>query len=316
MKFPLLALASIAVTLTACSAPTPFRNEVASRIASPAWMIKRPIQTTEFTFTAYERMHEKGDPVTVYIEGDGTADRSSTTGDTSDPTPLNPVALHLASRDKSKNLAYLPRPCQFDDITHYDHPIGYKENCDAAYWGDKRFAPEVIAAYEEALDNIQNQFGTQDFHLVGYDGGGAIAAILAAKREDVLSFRTVAGNLDHNAQSVYLNLPPLEGSLNAIDFAEDLRNVPQHHYIGGQDESSKPAVLHSYLQALGNSQCVGHTLIQEAEHARGWVEKWPELLANDLPECTRPIKPKKPDEFKRFEVREPIFVPRMSGSKK
>lgn len=314
MKYKLLTLAAsaIALSITACSAPTALRNEAAQRIAAPSWMIKRSIDTGMFKLTAFERMHEKGAPVTVYIEGDGTADRSSTTGKTMDPTPVNPVALHLASRDKAENIAYIARPCQYADWTHYDHPLEDKEKCSKDYWGDARFSAEVITAYNNALDNIANQYGTNDVHLVGYDGGGAIAAILAAKRSDVLSLRTVAGNLDHDAQSVYLGVAPLNRSLNAIDFVDNLRGIPQHHFIGGQDETIKPAVLHSYLQALGETPCVKYTLIQEAEHARGWVDKWPDLLKDEMPVCEKAMAP----AFEPLDIPEPIFVPRMSGDKK
>jgi len=310
MKTQLLSLATIAIATTACSAPLTLRENVADRIASPAWMVERPIDTGAFVLTAYERMHEKGDTVTIYIEGDGTADRINA-GETMDPTPINPVALHLAAMDKSENVAYLSRPCQYEHATHYDHKIEHKESCSKEYWGDKRFAAEIITNYNAAIDAISRQYSTDGVHLVGYDGGGAIAAILAAKRDDVLSLRTVAGNLDHDAQSVYLGLPPMAGSLNAIDFAEDLKDVPQHHFIGGQDESIKPAVLHSYLSAIGPSPCVKYTMIQEAEHARGWVEKWPELLKADIPACE-----KRMPAFEPLDIPEPIFYPRMSGDKK
>jgi len=315
MKFSKLALAStaIALSIAACAAPTPLRDEVAMRIASPAWMNKRNIDTGDFTLTTFERMHTKSVPVTIYIEGDGTATRSAAAIKANDPTPNNPVALHLASRDKADNVAYIARPCQYTHMTHYDHSTPHEETeCAPAYWGDKRFNDSVITAYNNALDNIETQYGTKDFHLVGYDGGGAIAAILAAKRDDVLSLRTVAGNLDHNAQSVYLGIPPLNESLNAIDFAADLRDVPQHHFIGGQDETIKPAVLNSYLQAIGDSPCVKYTLIQEAEHDSGWVDKWPALLKSDIPVCEKTMAP----AFEPLDIPEPIFVPRMSGDKK
>jgi len=110
---------------------------------------------------------------------------------------------------------------------------------------------------------------------------------------------------------VYLGIAPLNNSLNAIDFVDDLRDVPQHHFIGGQDETIKPAVLNSYLQAIGNSACVKHTMIQEAEHARGWVDKWPNLLKADMPVCE-----KRMPAFEPLDIPEPIFVPRMSGDKK
>lgn len=309
-KLSILALAVSATALVACEQTVPYRNEVAQRIASPAWMVKRPIQTGEFTLTAFERMHTKNAPVNVYIEGDGTADRSSVF-ETRDPTPNNPVALHLAAVDKSDNVAYIARPCQFVDFTHYDHPVEKNEECLETFWEGKRFSPEVMTAYSNALDNIARQYGTNGFNLIGYDGGAAIAAILAAKRDDVLSLRTVAGNLDHNAQSVYLNLPPLSESLNAVDFAHELKHTPQHHFIGGQDETIKPAVTHSFLQALGETPCVEYTLVQEAEHARGWIDKWPELLRQNVPACSKPIPPKP-----AMDIPEPIYYPRMSGDKK
>lgn len=311
LKLSLIALTSSTI-LGACSAPLTLRENVADRIASPAWMVKRPIDTQIAVLTAYERMHEKGAPVTVYIEGDGTADRASKTGKTNDPTPENPVGLHLAAMDKAQNIAYLARPCQYVHATHYNHSIAHKESCNESLYGDERFSAEVITAYNHALNNITAQYGTNGIHIVGYDGGGAIAAILAATRDDILSLRTVAGNLDHDAQSVYLGLPPMQASLNPIDYATELRNVPQHHFIGGQDETIKPAVLHSYLQALGDTPCVKYTMIQEAEHERGWVEKWPELLKANIPECEKPMEP----TFEPLDIPEPIFYPRMSGDKK
>lgn len=311
LKFALLALATSTV-ISACSAPPAYRDEVAYRLSSPAWMVDRTIEAGNFSLLAFERMHEKAEPVTLYIEGDGTADRSSQTGETLDPTPINPVALHLATRDRSTNLAYLARPCQYKDRVHYDHGDYEKEGCDEAFWKDARFSPEVITAYQSALDNIASRYSTTGFNLVGYDGGGAIAAILAASRDDVLSLRTVAGNLDHDVQSVYLGIPPLNDSLNAVDFADELKDVPQHHFIGGQDETVKPAVLHSYLQAVGNSPCIEYTMIQEAEHARGWVDKWPELLKADLPVCAKIAAP----EFVPLDIPEPIYRPRMKASKK
>ena len=310
-KLFLAIIASSVLTLGACNSPAPLRHEVAQRIASPAWMVKRPIETGLFTLTAYERMHERNEPVNIYIEGEGVAQRNNQEDTPFNPTPTNPVGLHLSAMDKANNVAYISRPCQYQHMTHYDHPLPHAEECAKEFFGDKRFSSEVITAYHSALDNIERQYGTNGFHLIGYDGGGAIAAILAAQRDDVLSLRTVAGNLDHDAQSADLGLPLMTGSLNAIDYVADLRDVPQHHFIGGQDETVRPIVLNSYLQALGPSPCVDYTMIQEAENERGWVEKWPGLLKLETPVCKKAIEPLPP-----LEIKEPIFVPRMSGDKK
>ncbi len=269
-----------ATTLTGCMASTiEMREEIATRIASPAFMNKREIPAGPFVLTAYERMHEHQAPATIYIEGDGLAWVSKTRRSL-DPTPKNPVSLHLASRDKAENVVYLARPCQYSKL------VEQNKACDSAYWTNKRFAPEVMKSFNEALDDIKRRYDITGFNLVGFSGGGAVASILAAQRSDVLSLRTVAGNLDHRAHSTYHHVSYLEDSLNPPDYAAKLRNIPQYHFIGGQDVIVPPAILHSYLQALGPTHCVKYELVQDASHDEGWVNKWPELLAK-TPECTK-----------------------------
>ncbi|MGB4057059.1 MAG: hypothetical protein WBK77_03130, partial [Alphaproteobacteria bacterium] len=255
-----------------------FREEVTDRLAHPVWMVEREIPAGMFGLTAYERMHEHNAPATIYIEGDGllTADFRM---ESKNPTPRNPVSLHLATKDKSENLAWIARPCQYYGI----------EGCDPAFWGQKRFSPEVLNGYNLALDEMKKRYDIKGFHLVGFDGGGAIAALLAAERNDILSLRTVAATLDTNIYASENKIAPLTGSLNPVDVASKLTGLPQTHYIGGQDKIISPAALHSYLQALGPSNCVQYRFIQEAEHEQGWVEKWPELLAA-LPTCTGPVE--------------------------
>lgn len=254
------------------------REETADRLGHAVWMYEREIPAGLFSLTAYERIHERGEVATVYIEGDGEL-TDNFHMDSKNPTPKNPVALHLATKDKSENLVWIARPCQYNGISA----------CDEAYWGNERFSPEVLSAYTIALDEIKKRYDIKAFHLVGFDGGGAIASILAAQRPDVLSLRTVAANLDTNVYAKEHQMPPLTGSLNPIDFAQNLKNIPQTHFIGGQDTVVPPSILHSYLQAVGPSNCVNHKFIQEAEHTKGWVEKWPELLL-EMPACDAPVE--------------------------
>lgn len=61
--------------------------------------------------------------------------------------------------------------------------------------------------------------------------------------------------------------------------------MPQHHFIGGADSLITPGVYHSFRQEMGPSSCVRYSLVQDADHTRGWVEKWPELLKLE-PFCT------------------------------
>lgn len=299
LKTILLATAGAGLLIAAGCAGTgvPMRHEVAQRLAAPSWMVEREIAAGPFSLTAYERMHTRHAPADVYIEGDGIAWMSKNRPSLN-PTPQNPVALHLATRDKADNVAWLARPCQYTGLLEKDKP------CDSAYWTDKRYALEVVAAYNEALDDIKARYDIENFNLIGFSGGGTIAALLAAQRPDVVSLRTVAGNLDHRAHSAFHNVSVLENSLNPPMFADKLANVPQVHFIGGQDEVVPPAVLHSYLQALGPSSCVEYQFIQEAAHEEGWVDKWPELLKT-MPTCRGPMR--EIDLYSDLDVPEPIF---------
>lgn len=261
------------LTLGGCIATTyPYmRAETAQRIAAPAWMIKRDIPADPFMLRAYERIHERGGTANVYIEGEsyiyvGETEKRKTT------TPYNPVALHLASKDKADNVIYLARPCQYTGM------LSVAEECDERYGEEASFSEDVMASYNTVLDEISKRYGIHSFNLVGFGGGAAIATLLASERDDVTTLRTVAGILDHETYTTKLEIDPMTESLNPVHEASTLTKMPQYHFIGGRDTMVPPAVLHSYLQSMPPTNCVQTMLIQEAEHAAGWVDKWPELL--------------------------------------
>ncbi|MGH1457070.1 MAG: alpha/beta fold hydrolase [Alphaproteobacteria bacterium] len=262
------------VALGGCIATTfPYmRAETAQRIAAPAWMIKRDISAQPFALRAYERIHDRGGVANIYIEGDG-AEYTSPEEWEGNPTPKNPIALHLASKDNAQNVIYIARPCQYTEM------LSSTETCDKKYWKDSRYSSEVIGAYTNALDEIATRYDIGAFHLIGYSGGAAIATLLSAERGDILSLRTVSGILDPAAQRNLLNLSELTNSLNPTDEALNLTKIPQYHFIGGQDAIVPPAVTHSYLQSIPPTNCVQTMVVQEAGYEDGWVNKWPELLS-------------------------------------
>jgi hypothetical protein len=290
--FPKKAALILSLALAGCAiADMPRqREETAQRLASPAWMIERDIPAGPFALRAYERIHEMGDVAHIYIEGDSQ-------GIGYNATPKNPVALHLASKDKAENVIWLARPCQYAELKKDD------ADCPPQLVQDRRYSEEVIQAYNEALSEIAKRYKIRGFHLVGYDGGATIAMLLAPMRPDVLSVRTVAGILDHKAYTDIHAKPPLSGSLNPAEKAADLNALPQYHFIGGQDEVVPPAILHSYMQASPPSACVQSMLIQEAGHDDGWVDKWPELLEKPV-NCYS----KSPDDFTGYGL-PPVEVP-------
>jgi hypothetical protein len=264
MKYTLL-LTFLA--LTACGVQTDLRQQTANHIARPAFMSERFIHADGFQLKSWERMHQRGDAAMVYIEGDSHAIGA--------PTPFHPVALELASRDGSKNLAYLGRPCQFIKFPQ-------TKGCENNYWKSELYTEEIIRAYESAINDIVKRYDINGIHLVGHGGGGNLAAILTARNKDVLSLRTVAGNL--NPELVDKNRLSAD-SIYAVDYGTQLATVPQMHFIGGLDTYITPKIYHSYRQSIGLSECINFQIIPDASHTRGWVEKWPRLLTEAVPYC-------------------------------
>lgn len=264
-----LGAAALLLANTGCTGLS--RTETANHFTAPAHMIEEKIPADPFLLTSYERILQPGGVADVYIEGDGLAWLGRTTKSL-DPTPTNPIALALAAQDPSNNVIYLARPCQYSKL------IDPTKSCSNDYWTERRFSPDVIASMNMALDYLKTKFGLNGFHLIGYSGGGAVATLLAARRNDILSLRTVAGNLDHETVNNDHHVSPLIGSLNARDVAAKLATIPQHHFLGAQDQVVTPDVYQSFRKAMGESHCIRMSLVPEANHEQGWTEHWPSLL--------------------------------------
>ncbi len=267
---------TVILASVACSrdATNGMRLETARRIARPSFMYERPIPANSFMLTAWERVRKPGQEATLYIEGDGLAWLGRRTPSL-DPTPVNPVALHLASRDNDPNVIYLARPCQYSKMTD-------PGACGLKYWTSKRFSPEIIDSIDTAIDNIKKKYQITGFNLVGYSGGGSVAVLIAAHRKDILSLRTVAGNLDIDLFTDIHGVSKMKGSLNPRDVAAAVAHIPQHHFVGSWDEVISPAIYASFVAAAGDRSCIRSTVVEEADHEAGWVNKWPGLLGMPL----------------------------------
>lgn len=247
------------------------RLDTAGDLGKSFSLIQNNIEASPFILTSYERVTERGQVATLYIEGDGLAWTGRSTPSLN-PTPINPLALRLAAADVSANVFYLARPCQYSKMITPNTP------CPQKYWTDSRFAPEVIEAMNAALDNMKVRHNITGFNLVGFSGGGAVAVLLIARRDDVVSLRTVAGNLNHELLHRIHNVSQLSGSLNPMNVAEKINKIPQHHFIGGDDKVVPPAIAKSFVNASGDPQCIHLTIVPNATHEKGWLEHWPTLL--------------------------------------
>lgn len=264
------------VLVSACvTTPSPdARRRLADELAGSADLRRTELAAGEFTLRGYQRTGEPGQPLTVYIEGDGFAWKTRHR-QSDDPTPTDPLALRLAVQDPAANLAYLARPCQ------YLSPEALAR-CAPDYWSGRRYAEAVIVATDAALTQLRARAQANGLHLVGYSGGAAVAALVAARRRDVLSLRTVAGNLDHTALTTRHGVTALEGSLNPIDQAARLSALPQRHFVGGKDRIVPADIARGFVNRLDSNRCAVIEVIAPASHDAGWIEDWPHLLALEL----------------------------------
>ena len=250
----------------------------AYRAAEAAGLSAATIDVHGFRLQAFHRGLAGAHTVNVYIEGDGQA-WSTPHRPAKDPTPRDPVALELAVRDRSAAVLYLARPCQFQDAAALPA-------CDRKFWTTHRYAGEVVDAMDRAIDLALRQVGADyaraSLGLIGYSGGGALAALVAARRGQARWLVTVAGNLDHREWTRIHDVTPLGASHNAADFAPSLRALPQVHLVGGKDRVVPRTVTDSYLRQAGRAAKSTVIEIADYDHQCCWAESWPDLACAAL----------------------------------
>jgi pimeloyl-ACP methyl ester carboxylesterase len=270
----LLVAVSVVFLLAGCATSSLFldRDLSARETAGKNGFTKNIIQGHDFVLLSYVRIGETGKPLVIYIEGDGVAWESRSRV-SSDPTPADPLVIGLAALDPSPNVAYLARPGQYTSLGAYP--------CDAKYWTARRFSQEVIENMDFAVGRLRDMADAPSVALIGYSGGGAVAALVAARRDDVVSLRTIAGNIDHEAVSKWNNVSPLNGSLNPIDYADKLKGLPQRHFIAADDKVVPSCATESFVDNIGDEKHESITLVRGVTHYSGWQAKWRDLL--DIP---------------------------------
>ncbi|ACM93200.1 putative lipoprotein [Nautilia profundicola AmH] len=218
-------------------------------------------KTSEFKIFSYEGNLSECKTVYVFIEGDGLSWITSELI-SDNPTPLNPKALKLTLNDKHRCKIYLARPCQYVKDT----------KCNYKYWTDYRFSKEVIRSYQEVLDNLKRQYNINSFVIIGYSGGGAIAALVSAFRNDVDLLVTIAGNLDTAKWCRLHYLSPLKHSMNPADFTDKLTNQKQLHFIGAEDKIVNKEVFFSYYSKFKNKKNIKYKILEGYKHNSDWSE--------------------------------------------
>ena len=265
-RLPLALL--LAGLLAGCSQPLKHLSEEA-RVASRDI---RVLPTTPFPLQTVLPRRVDGEPLRVYLEGDGYA-WATPSQPSLDPTPRDLLVARLATLDP-QGAVYLARPCQF--VSHAD--------CAPLIWTDQRFSRPVVDSLHAGLDQLKQHYGVRRLELVGYSGGGTLALLLAAERDDVSLVQTLAGNLHPNVWIAHHRLSPLTGSLDPLSYRKRLRQIPQRHLTGQRDKVIPPLLTRQYAASLGAAGCLEIHAV-DATHSEGWETAWARFRQRPLA-CT------------------------------
>lgn len=257
----------LCLLVAACTPSGVERDQTAAAIARKAHLEPLVAKGDRFDLQLYRRAGTG--PLFVYIEGDGFAFLDTRTP-SSDPTPAEPLALELAAVDPAAGVLYIGRPCQFA-------PGRADRRCAVEDWTDARFSRAAILAIDEAIDSVLSHSSHRSLVLIGYSGGGVVAALIAARRRDVALLITVAAPLDLDAWLRRMHLSPLSGSLSPLDGRANLVHTPQVHFAGAHDAIVPPDVTRSGAERLMAPASGRMIVIPEFDHRCCWVRDWPVL---------------------------------------
>lgn len=266
--FNILALVVISFLFSSCRTIT-YGTDPAS-IGELYNFKKILVKGGNFWITTYQKITDPDMPYVFYVEGDGAAFNGKYRV-SHNPTPRNQMILNLAAMDKRPNVVYVARPCQYT-------PMNLNPTCTNQYWTGKRLSDDSVQALNEAINSI-NRNGK--FSIIGYSGGGGIAVLIAARNSNVKDIITIAGNLDIQSFTTFHNVTPMIGSLNPIDYANQVRDIPQLHLSGGKDKVVPPFIADKFVQEA-SSICVKQQIFVEATHRDGWKKIWEYIYTKPL----------------------------------
>jgi pimeloyl-ACP methyl ester carboxylesterase len=225
------------------------------------------VQGTTFRHRVFRRQPLAESPsgtLHIYIEGDGRPFIARTLV-TSDPTPRDPLMLHLMALDPGPSV-YLGRPCYFG--------LAHDPGCNSAYWTSKRFSPEVVDSLAAVLRAEAARTHASRIELYGHSGGGTLAVLLAARITGVTRVIAIAPTLDIAAWCALHGYTPLLGSLNPAEL--HLQWLPIVYLVGSADTNTPPGFVEAAAARTGTMDSV--RVIPGYTHTCCWQQLWHGVL--------------------------------------
>jgi pimeloyl-ACP methyl ester carboxylesterase len=231
------------------------------------------LQGTQFQHHAFAAVRGPPGLLVLFIEGDGSPWKQSgwwVVGHwrpAADPTPRLPLALELAAATPAAVL-YLGRPCYLEVI----RPPG----CSEPLWTSQRYSHEVVASMSAAATKYIAEHHFEQVLIVGYSGGGTLAALMARDLPHVSGLVTIAGNLDPDAWTQLHGYLPLRGSVNPSLQPPLPADLKQWYLVGERDSNVSAAATARYFARIPQDRVWSYARF---DHKCCWVEAWPSIFA-------------------------------------
>ncbi len=182
-------------------------------------------------------------PLWVLIEGDGAAWQNGLPP--RDPTPRRSLPDRLEGGVPADvAVLYLARPCQYA-------PGGQMPPaCNARFWTTDRFTPALVTQYDRLI--TAHLAPGQRPVLIGYSGGGVLAAALAARRGDTAGLITLAAPIDLARWTKVHAIAPLSGPAPMPEILTGIARIrgPVLLLFGSEDRIVPPAAVDGLRRKL------------------------------------------------------------------
>jgi hypothetical protein len=232
----LAAAFACAALVGACALPA----ERADHAARAQGYERQVLAGARFQHVAYFKRGAPDSVLHVYVEHDGVP-WITPVQPSADPTPRRLLMLELMARDPAPALS-LGRPCYFGQAR--------VPPCEPLWWTHRRFSPEVVASMAAALTGfLAANREIEAVEIFGFSGGGALAALLAARIPPTRRLVTVAAPLDLDEWARDHDYTPLEGSLSPLREPPLSPAIRQLHLAGANDHVVRSAVIQPFAAA-------------------------------------------------------------------
>jgi hypothetical protein len=261
----------VSATITGCAAPEARAHSLARSHGLEPLLLRG----TRFQHHAFVATRGAPGLLVLFIEGDGSPWVGGGRRIAADPTPHVPLALELAVSTPASVL-YLGRPCYLE--------VKRPPECTEALWTSERYSSEVVASMSAAAAAYIAEQHFEQVLIVGYSGGGTLAALMAAALPHVSGLVTIAGNLDPEVWARLHGYLPLEGSLNPSLEPPLPAQLKQWYLVGERDRNVPATATARYFSRIPPDRVWSYARF---DHKCCWVQAWPSIFARISAELQR-----------------------------